>query len=630
MLRQTLGLTQEQLAHRLGVSFATVNRWETGKRGPSPSSRRRLESLVTTVELAAGETERPDPRSARLIVAPTAFVGRDRELEELRTLVTSMRMVTLVGPGGCGKTRLVVELLRRFVSPSETVTVIALDEVADTEAMEAAVSIALGLRDAAGLSSRAQLLANLASTPRLLVVDNCEHLQAAVKGLLDAAMVSCPHLRVVATSRRLLDVVGEHVWPVPTHSLPSLGASHDEIECSEAVRLFVDRARLRLPGFGLNSHTINAVAAVCRQLDGLPLALELAAAWSAVLSPGDLARRLADGFALLDAPTVTDRRHSTLRAAVEWSDKLLGTEDRLVLARLSVFSGRFTAAQAEAVIDTAVAGPVLFALRHLVDSSWVIAEPAGEETTYAMLNILRSFGREILDRDDDGEEVRLRHAEVFADLAESAEEGLAGADQGHWRTLMERASGDIDAALNWAFSTDHLELGRRLTSSLRLWWYTTGRLVEGRRWVAIALRPPEPEPLVRARLLYVSAMLASENGDYATAAEHGENARTAFIAIGDHRGAARSSTVLGNVAKYRGHFAAARDHLARAVASHRQLGDDRGTAIALQNLASFIIDTGALGTGRQLMEESLALKRRVGDRRSVGYGLITLGEPASP
>ena len=192
---------------------------------------------------------------------------------------------------------------------------------------------------------------------------------------------------------------------------------------------------------------------------------------------------------------------------------------------------------------------------------------------------------------------------------------------------MEQATGDIEAALEWAVGSREIEVGLRLVASLWRWWYTTGRIVDGRRWASAALRRSRPAaPSLRARALYASAMLASENGDYATAAAHAISARREFDAIGDHRGAARSSTVLGNVAKYRGDVVAARAHLTAAVVSQRTSGDDWGTAVALQNLASLVIDQGDLSTGRTLMEESLALKRRAGDRRSLGYGLINLSD----
>ena len=613
-LRASLHLTQEQMAHRLGVSFATVNRWEMGKRSPSASSRRRLELLLASAEPGWRDDSLDDVRFANLIVAPTPFVGREAELTELVERFGSGRLLSLVGPAGCGKTRLAVELLRRAVGRSDAVTVVALEEVGDSERVDAAVSVACGLRDTAGVQPHEQLLAYLARSRHLLVLDNCEHVQPGVKRFLETALERAPGLRILATSQRPLDLAAERVWWVAP------------LERFDAVRLFVERARQRLPGFTLDARNADAVTTVCRCLDDMPLAIELAAAWSGVLSPGELADRLAEGFALLDAPSDDDGRHRTLRAAVEWSDALLHAADRRALSQLSVFRGRFTAAEAAAV-TAAEPSDVVLALRHLVESSWIVAELGGEDTTYAMLNTLRAYGRELLDRSTDGDDARVRHAELFVALAESSEEALAGPDQSHWRIRMEQSAGDFDAALKWGFEEGHVELGQRLVAALWRWWYTTGRLIEGRRWVSVALasRRTAP-PSLQARLLYVSAVLASENGDYTTAGVHGKAARDAFVAVGDHRGAARSSTVLGNIAKYRVDLAAAREHLNRAVASQRALADERGTAVALQNLASLILDGGDLAAGREVLEESLSLKRRIGDRRSLAYGLINLGD----
>jgi predicted ATPase/DNA-binding XRE family transcriptional regulator len=428
-LRTSLRLTQEQMAHRLGVSFATVNRWETGKRSPSAASRRRLESLLAATEPGGPESSLHDDRFANLIVPPTAFVGREAELTELVELFGSSRLLSLVGPAGCGKTRLAVELLRRAVRRSEAATVVALADVGDSQGVDAAVSVALGLRDSARVEPQEQLLAYLARSPRLLVLDNCEHVQPGAKRFLETALAHAPDLRVLATSQRPLEVAAERVWRVAP------------LERSDAVRLFVERARQRRPTFTLDARNADAVTTICRRLDDLPLAIELAAAWSGVLSPGELADRLADGFALLDAPSGDDGRHGTLRAAVEWSDALLHAADRRALSHLSVFRGRFTAADAAAV-TAAEPSDVVFALRHLVETSWVVAELGGEDTTYAMLNTLRAYGRELLDRSTEGDDTRIRHAELFVALAESSEEALAGPDQSRWRIRMEQSAGD--------------------------------------------------------------------------------------------------------------------------------------------------------------------------------------------
>jgi predicted ATPase/DNA-binding CsgD family transcriptional regulator len=617
-LRTALGITQEQMARHLGVSFATVNRWETGRRSPSPSSQRLLDALAATVDV---------PRSTAVLVPPTAFVGREVELCELEGLLKVYRLLTLAGPGGSGKTRLAMELIRRSITTPDVVTLVALDHVRDPALVSTAVCAAFGLRDAVGMSPDDQVISHLANRPCLLVLDNGEHVIEDVRRLVSAAMAAAPQLRVIVTSRTVLNVPGEQVWAVPPMELPPSGAGPADVAGSDAGRLFVERATRRQADFVLDAESASAVARVCRLLDGLPLALELAAAWSAVLSATELADRLEESLALLDVEATSGGRHATLRAAVEWSDALLEPVDRDVLGQLSVFVGRFTLPEAEAVTMVPAGNDIVFVLRRLVDSSWVVAERGEEATTYGLLNTLRTHGRKLLDRGGQEALVRERHARAFTALAEASEAGLIGPEQNRWRHSMERAVGDLHAALEWTVGNGDVDLSLRLVASLWRWWYTTGRIIEGRRWAAAALHRSQPAPpSLRARALYTSAILASENGDYDTATAHGQSARREFVAVGDHGGAARASTVLGNVAKYRGDPVAARARLSEAVASQRALGDDRGTAVALQNLAALVIDQAELHTGRELMEESLALKRRAGDDRSLGYGLINLSD----
>ncbi len=564
-----------------------------------------------------------------MVVPPTVFTGREVELGAVQFLLEANRLVTVTGPGGSGKTRLVMELIRRTTRPGERVTSVALEMVADAAAVVPAVCAAVGVRDVAGSSADEQLTAYLATGPMLLVLDNCEHVLDSVRALVGAAMTASPHLVVLATSQMVLDLAGEQVWAIPPMELPAPGSGPDDVIGCDAGRLFVERAKSRQPSFVLDADSAAAVAQICRLLDGLPLPLELAAAWSSVLSPVELAARLKDSLALLDegGTSPSDGRPRTLRATLEWSDALLDANDRRLLGQLSVFAGRFTLADVEAVVTDEEKERVVVGLRRLIDSSWVGAEQSQNETTYAMLNTLRYFGLELLERDGSAASVRARHADVFTALAEASESGLAGSHQASWRARMDQATGDIEAALEWAASHGESNLSLRLVASLWRWWYTTGRLVEGRRWTTAALsRHPTATPSLRARALYTAAMLASENGDYVTAAAQAQSARREFEAIGDHRGAARASTVLGNVAKYHGDVAAARTHLTAAVASQRASGDDRATAVALQNLASLVIDQAELRHGRELMEESLALKRRAGDRRSLGYGLINLSD----
>ena len=560
-----------------------------------------------------------------VLVSLSPFVGREVELGELSGLLKASRLLTLTGPGGSGKTRLAMELIRRMPESGQDVVLIGFDGVDDPELVVSAVGAALGVGSVAGQSRLDQVVAHLVGSQILLVLDNCEQVRDSVAQLVRAAMAVAPRLRVLATSRIVLSIDGEQVWSVPPLELPLHRSGPADVDRSDAGRLFVERARHRWVGFTLDNTNSAAVTRICRLLDGLPLALELAAAWCGVMSPSELVDRLEDGLELLDRGSGSGR-HRTLRATIEWSDALLAPQDRRLLAKLSVFAGRFSTDDAEAVTQPVEVSEMLFALRRLVDSSWVTVSQA-DETSYGLLNTLRTYARDLLLRSDDGEETRRLHATRFTLLAEGSEAGLVGPEQAAWRTRMEQTAGDVEAALDWVFKSGETDLLHRLVGSLWRWWYTTGRIAQGRRWTAAALGGSRPsKPSFRARALYASGMLAAENGDYVTASAHAQSARREFEAIGDHGAAARCNTVLGNVARYRGDRAAARTHLADAVASQRRLGDDLGTAVALQNLAALVIDQDDVTNGRELMAESLDLKRRVGDQRSLGYGLINLSD----
>ena len=555
------------------------------------------------------------------------FIGRELELVELVGLFDGARLLTLTGPGGVGKTRLAVELAARCVRADEVVTMVGLDVVSDPSLVVAAVAAAAGVRVLSAASIDDQVIAHLSGARRMLVLDNCEHVAAVVARFIELAVAAAPRLRVLATSRDVLHVAGEQVWPVPPLGIAPPGSSAVAVSGSDAGRLFIERARRGQPGFVADASAAAAIVRICDLLDGLPLALELAAAWASTLSMIELVDRLSESSALLNPDTSEPGRHRTLRSVAAWSDGLLDPLDRIVLAAISVFAGPFTVGDAEQVVVGVESAEVVHALRRLVNSSWLFTL-RGEETGYGMLNTLRDYGRELL-RDGDGEAmVRRCHAHTFATKAEASEAGLSGPEQTVWQRRMERAAGDFTLALQWSTGrADDDDVGVRLVGALWRWWYTSGRIAEGRGWVTSVLaRSRAASPRLRGRALYSSAILAVENGDYGTAWAHAQSARRAFDAIGDHDGASRASTILGNVAKYRGDVAAAMTHLSDAVAGQRELGDDRATAVALQNLAALVIDQGDLARGRLLMEDSLTLKRKAGDRRSLGYGLINLSD----
>lgn len=561
-----------------------------------------------------------------MLIPASSFLGREAELAALVPLLKASRLLTLTGPGGCGKTRLAVELVRRVQPRTEDATLVALDAIGDPELVPATVLANTAGGPGSGRDPIPELASRLAGRSHVLVLDNCEHVLDAVRELARRLLSDAPDLCVLATSRRRLAIPGEQVWPVPAMAVPSLLASPSDVERSDAGRLFLARAREHRPDFVLDAAAATAVASLCRRLDGLPLAIELAAGWVATLSPGEIAPRLDDRFDLLVAGSGDEGRQRTLRATVEWSDALLTAEDRRFLARLSVFAGPFTLDQAAGIEDMspeAVAHP----MRRLIDASWVVASQTKVGTVYSMLNTLRAYARELLEQAGQSAVIGERHARLFLAMAEDSTAGLLGPDQRLWRARLEASAGDLEAAVGWAERSGATELGLRLTTALWRWCFGSGRVVRGRRWLdGFLARRESVSPPVRARALAASAVLTSLCGDYDGAVERATAARRQCLALGEAGGAEMASSVLGNVANYRGDVDAAKGYLEEVVASRRAAGDGQGTAVALHNLGTLLIDHGDHVRARRLFEEALVLKRAAGDRRSMAYTLNNLAD----
>ncbi len=593
-LRKRLGLSQEQLAKRLGVSFVTVNRWESGRTRVSPAVLRRIAEL--------------EDIQAVLPVVPSAFVGRETEIDAIVALLASARMVSLVGVGGAGKTRLAAEVAKRFGSSAVRVVFVALDSVTDPVLVDARVAVALGLRDRAGTSPGEAVVRALAADPALLVLDGAEHVVAdragnGVARLAERILTDTTDTRVLVTSRRLLGVPGDQVWPVPA------------LRPDEAMRLFTARARERVPGFELTEELARPVAELCRRLDGLPLAIELAAAWVGTLSVRQILERKSE----LLGPVAGSR---TMHTVAESSYALLGPAEQSLLAELSVFAGPFTLDDAQAV-----AGPdILFRIRSLVESSWLAAWPDDGLQAYHMLDTLREYAASRLAARPDAETVRAAHARHFADdVARPSDEMLVGKDRAEWVRRLERASADLNAALGWALDSGEIALGLEMSAALWRWWLTTGRLSEGRRWLSRFLaRADGIDAATTAEARRAEAVLAVENGDYPDAADQAGRALRTFSELGLPVPAARAATALGAAHRHLGDHDTAVRYFEAAASYWRQSGNDAGIVAALNNVALVTMDTGDLTRAQRLFEEVLAIKRRLGSPRSIALGLVNL------
>src|ERR687887_492332 len=560
----------------------------------------------------------------------TGFIGREREIAEIKRLLLQVRLLTLTGAGGCGKTRLALqvagELEREY---PDGIWVVELAALSDPSLVPQAVASALGLGEAPGRPLTATLAESLRRKQLLLVLDNCEHLVEACATLADALLGACPDLCVLATSRQPLGLVGEAVWPVPPLSLPDVGRlpPTEHLVESEAIRLFLERARLTRPDFALTSQNATAVAQVCQRLDGMPLAIELAAARVNLLSAEQIAARLDDRFRLLSGGSRTAPRHQTLRAAMDRSYELLSQAERTLFNRLAVFAGGWTIEAAEALSD----GDVLDLLSSLVDKSLVLAEPDRTGAVrYRLLETLRQYGRERLADSGETEEIRRRHAAFFVALAEQAETELLGPKQAAWLGRLEREHENVRAALAWARVRGDAEAALRLAGAEWFFWLQRGYWSEGRDQLeeALALAHDSGCSKERAKALCGAGTLAWLQDDYGAARSRLEESVALWRQLGDRWGLALALYYLGHAALMAGDYPAARSWYEQSLPIFQEVGDTWGLSQPLEGLGRVALQEGDYATARARLEESLAIRREIGDRWQIALALNALGDVA--
>jgi predicted ATPase/DNA-binding CsgD family transcriptional regulator/DNA-binding XRE family transcriptional regulator/Tfp pilus assembly protein PilF len=617
-LRRRLGLSQEQLAHRLGVSFATVNRWESGRTQIS------ARSLTALAELeASAATDGNADNDSALPAARSSFVGRERELAELTALLRQSRLVTLIGPGGAGKSRLAAEAVSRRVAAETEVVFVALEQVRHPRTLASALASRLQVHDQQGTPLTESLQSALAAGPgRLLLLDGAERLAGQVAELAGQLLDAVPELRIVVTSRTLLGVPGEVCWTVPPLGCPAPAAEPADIAGSDAVRLFIARASERLPDFRAADVAPHSIAELCRRLDGLPLAIELIAGWVGTLSIREMLQQRA---VLLDSePAQPGGRR--LADVMQASYDLLTAEQRARLAMLSVFAGPFRIADVQAVLDVDLATAVATA-RALVDSSWLVVTRGAEQNVFSLLETIGTFAAAQLARGPGGPAVRRRHALHFAAVAAESEEALVGPDAAVWAARMEAAVPDLDLAMHWAGENGDVDLGLSVSSALWRWWLFSGQLAVGRDWLAKFLTTVgDRGDEVTGRAYCAAAVLAAENGDYREAVRQAELAMAIFGPLGLKTRMTLAATVIGSANRYLGNHEGARRGFERAMELRGELGDRRGMSVAINNLALLELDGGDLDRAQQLFEQALAIKREFGERRSIAIGLANLAD----
>ena len=575
----------------------------------------------------------------------TNFVGREQEMVEVKRGLAMTRLLTLTGAGGSGKTRLALEVARDLINAYlDGVWLVELASLTEGDMVLQKVARALGMAERPGEPLTDTLVDPLGDKELLLVVDNCEHLVEAAAQLVDALLASCPRLRVLATSREPLGVEGEVLWQVPPLSVPAkTGGEHagpytvEGLMRYEAVRLFVDRSRLRLPSFRLTAENAGAVASVCRKLDGIPLAIELATARMGALAVEQVAQRLDASLDVLRGASRTAApRQLTLRATLDWSHDLLSEVEQMFFRRLSVFAGGWTLEVAEAVCsgDGIEQDDILDLLGGLVDKSLVMARAStGGAVRYRMLRPVRQYARERLEESGEADAVGDRHAGFFLAVAEEAEQELAGPGQRLWVERLDGEHDNMRATLSWLLERGEAELGLRLGGALWRFWYARGYLSEGIRCLerVLAMGEPVASP-VRVKALEGMGWLTQRQGD----TEHAEAAYDEMLELSrklDDKGrVATALNSLGTLAVTRGDNEQARELLEANLVVLRQLEQEGNPATtpkrfhALNLLGILAINQeGDYVRGVTLWEEGLALARETCDLYHVGATLSNLG-----
>jgi predicted ATPase/DNA-binding SARP family transcriptional activator/DNA-binding CsgD family transcriptional regulator len=559
----------------------------------------------------------------------TSFIGRERETLEVKRLLAMTRLLTLTGAGGCGKTRLALKVARDLVGAyPEGPWLVDLAPLSEAELVPQAVAQALGVSEQPGRPLLQTLRDALRSSKLLLVVDNCEHLVEAVVRLVDVLLDSCPGLRVLATSRETLGAAGEVAWVVPSLTVPDSrqeASTPQELEGYESMRLFVERVRQRDPYFELSLRNGQAVAQVCRRLEGIPLAIELAAGRMEVLSAEQLASRLEDYLKLLTGGRTADPRHRTLRATLEWSHGLLSKPERVLFSGLSVFAGGWTLEAAEEVCsgEGIEQGAVLEVFTKLVDKSLVVAEASpGEEGVprFRMLEPIREYGQERLHKSGTAERVRERHAQYYLALAQGAEPELEGENQTRWIDRLEAEHDNLRAALSWALEGGQAELGLRLAGALRLFWVGRGHFSEGRRWYEEGLKRGGSVPQqVRANALLGTGFFMASQGYLELAIERLEESLALYRQVGDRRGAATCLRLLGSTMFELGDWERAEALLEEGLVLARESGGIRDTCNALSALSYMAACRDDMKRAKTFGEESLTIARKAGDTIAASF-----------
>lgn len=700
--RKAAGFTQEQLADEVGCSTIAIRKMEAEERRPSEQiaerlavifnipleeqksflrfARGRIESAVRGVNGTIPWQDQVHDSLNNLPAPLTSFIGREKEVLEIMQRLEESRLVTLKGPGGVGKTRLAIRVANQIEEKFKGgIFWVDLAPLTDGALIPQAVAKALGLQEIASQSLNDILISFMSARQILLVLDNCEHLIEGCIRFVGDVLSACPQLKILATSREILGVDGEDSWAVPALSLPKLQkiSLADLLMQYEGIRLFVERASAAKSGFNLTDQNAAGIVQICLRLDGIPLAIELAAARVAMMSISEIANRLDDRFSLLTAGSrAAMPRHQTLRAAIDWSYELLTLPEQILFRRLAIFTGGFTLEATEAITseNDLPKQTIINLLGQLINKSLVTVIPRSDgelnETRYGMLETIHEYASEKLREAGEIDQVFERYCEYFIELAEKAEPKLKSAEQLEWLARLDTEYENFRSLLQKLQTQRDAKRLLDLTSSLYWFWFRRTYFAEGRIWIERTLDLLEDSEMTedKAISLFGAANLARAQGDFLSARKfidtslqtwqvlnppqvnHGFYEASAFLAYllrddgaianarsmleecvesfrreSDLWNLAWSLMILGLTIRDQEDYMLASSIIEESISLWRKLGEDWGLAEALHHLTLVAYRQRKYEIAFSLMEEILEIRRRMGDKHSIAYSIHNLG-----
>ena len=657
--RKVLDLTREELAERVGYSAATIRKIEDEERHPSVQIVERLAEVFNipptdqsaflrfargdwksaptdTKEVSPWQNSNGSTRS-NLPATTTSLIGREKEIQEVGEYLAkeNIRLVTLLGPPGIGKTRLSIEAARAVLPDfPDGVFFVALALLDDPTLIASAVVQALGFMEAGNLPADKQLEVGIGEKQMLIVLDNCEHLIEGVASLASFLLSACSHLKILSTSRESVRILGEWLYPVPAFDLPAESSSMDMETASKfpALTLFAERARAVRPDFVLEGENIKMVSAICAQLDGLPLAIELIAARMRFMSPQTLLNRLSGQFVLTaDGMRAASARQKTLHNAIDWSYNLLPPEEQQLFAYLSVFWGGFTLEAVESMLSRKIPEkPMPNLIASLLDKSLLKLIPdseASSEVRYTMLVTIQEYARERLREMREETEIRNKHLTYFLDVAENASKEMRGPNQVEWLHRLIGLRDNFRAALDWAIETGRTEAALQLVQRLHWFWFVHSDHNEARRALGRALALPNvamyPEAQAEA-LTQLAHHIWTQIGPK-QARPLVEQALSIARAHYDKQNTARSLSILGIILIRENNYSGAQSSLEESQALFQEVGDKWEYAHTVMGLALRAHDQNERALSLSLHEKALALFREIGDSYFQSFALDFVG-----